>query len=128
MPLLSRILFLCSGISLAVAAALSAYGFHGLPGKVPEAKLDSWAWATQFQFYHSIGLVLIGFLLHRAPGSVLLRIAAVLMLAGIVLFSATIYAEILGAPPAIGEVAPLGGSSFMLAWLLTGIAGFRATR
>jgi uncharacterized membrane protein YgdD (TMEM256/DUF423 family) len=32
---------------------------------------------------------------------------------------------VLGAPAAIGEVAPLGGSSFMLAWLLTGIAGFR---
>ncbi|MCB1596615.1 MAG: DUF423 domain-containing protein, partial [Gammaproteobacteria bacterium] len=52
-------------------------------------------------------------------------IAAGFMMLGLVLFSGSIYAEILGAPPAVGEVAPMGGTSFMLAWLLTGIAGFR---
>jgi uncharacterized membrane protein YgdD (TMEM256/DUF423 family) len=128
MPSLSRALFLVAGISLMVAAMLSAYGFHGLPGKVPEAKLASWAWATQFQFYHSLGLIVIGLLLVHSPRSILLRAAAALFLAGLVLFSGSIYAEVLGAPPAIGEVAPIGGSSFMLAWLLTGIAGFRAGR
>jgi uncharacterized membrane protein YgdD (TMEM256/DUF423 family) len=126
MPALSRTLFLVAGLSLMVAAMLSAYGFHGLPGKVPDAQLASWAWANQFQFFHSIGLILIGILLNQAPRSILLRIAAALMMLGMVLFSGSIYAEILGAPASIGEVAPLGGSSFMLAWLLTGIAGFRA--
>lgn len=36
MPRLSRVLFLIAGISLMVAGMLSAYGFHGLPGKVPD--------------------------------------------------------------------------------------------
>lgn len=125
MPKFSRSLFLIAGISLMLAAMLSAYGFHGLPGKVPEAKLASWAWANQFQFFHSMGLILIGLLLDKAPDSWLLRIAAGFMMLGLVLFSGSIYAEILGAPPAVGEVAPMGGTSFMLAWLLTGIAGFR---
>jgi uncharacterized membrane protein YgdD (TMEM256/DUF423 family) len=122
MPKFSSSLFLLAGISLMLAAMLSAYGFHGLPGKVPEAKLASWAWANQFQFF---GLILIGLLLDKAPGSWLLRIAAGFMVVGLVLFSGSVYAEILGAPQAIGDVAPMGGSSFMLAWLLTGIAGFR---
>jgi uncharacterized membrane protein YgdD (TMEM256/DUF423 family) len=78
------------------------------------------------QFFHSIGLILVALLIDRSPGSLLLRAAAALMMIGLVLFSGSIYAEVLGAPAAIGEVAPLGGSSFMLAWLLTGIAGFRA--
>jgi uncharacterized membrane protein YgdD (TMEM256/DUF423 family) len=125
MPKLSRVFFLIAGISLMVAAMLSAYGVHGLPGKVPDAKLQSWAWANQFQFFHSIGLILIGLLLRHEPRSLLLRSAAALMMIGLILFSGSIYAEVLGAPAAIGEVAPLGGSSFMLAWLLTGIAGFR---
>ena len=125
MPKFSRSLFLIAGISLMLAAMLSAYGFHGLPGKVPEAKLASWAWAKQFQFLHSMGLILIGLLIDKAPDSWLLRIAAGFMMLGLVLFSGSIYAEILGAPPAVGEVAPMGGTSFMLAWLLTGIAGFR---
>jgi uncharacterized membrane protein YgdD (TMEM256/DUF423 family) len=48
------------------------------------------------------------------------------MVLGMILFCGSIYAEVLGAPEAIGEVAPLGGSSFMLAWLLTAIAAWRA--
>jgi uncharacterized membrane protein YgdD (TMEM256/DUF423 family) len=125
MPRLSRTLFLIAGISLMTAAMLSAYGFHGLPGKVPDAKLASWAWANQFQFFHSIGLIIIGFMLAKAPRSMLLRVAAGLMMIGMVLFSGSIYVTTLGAPALIGEVAPMGGSSFMLAWLLIGIAGWR---
>ncbi len=125
MPQLSRALYLLAGVSLMTAAMLSAYGFHGLPGTVPDAKLASWQWANQFQFYHSIALILIGLLLSHEPRSWLLRGAAALMVLGLILFCGSIYAEVLGAPPAIGEVAPLGGGAFMLAWLLTGIAGFR---
>lgn len=125
MPRLSRSLFLIAGISLMLAAMLSAYGFHGLPGKVPDAKLASWGWATQFQMFHSIGLIIIGFMLARAPASKLLRLAAALMMAGLVLFPGSIYATTLGAPEMLVEVAPLGGSSFMAGWLLTGIAGWR---
>lgn len=125
MPLFSRVLFLVGGLSLASAAMLSAYGFHGLPGKVPPAKLASWEWATQLQFVHSIGLILLGLLLRHQPAGWLLRGAGVLMMLGLVLFSGSIYVEVLGAPEAVGDVAPLGGSSFMLAWVLTAIAGFR---
>lgn len=121
----SRALFLVAGLSLASAAMLSAYGFHGLPGRVPDARLQSWAWANQFQFFHSLGLILLGLLLDRARRPVLLLAAAALMIGGMVLFSGSIYAEVLGAPEAIGEVAPVGGSAFMLAWLLTAIGGWR---
>lgn len=124
-PRLSRSLFLIAGLLAMLAAMLSAYGFHGLPGKVPEAKLAAWGWATQFQLFHAIGLIIIGFMLASAPGSRLLRMAAGLMLAGMVLFPGSIYATTLGAPEALVGLAPLGGSSFMAAWLCTGIAGWR---
>ena len=125
MPRLSRLLILFAGVSLASAAMLSAYGFHGLPGKVPDAKLASWAWANEFQFFHSIGIVIVALLLRHQPRSIPLLGAVALMIVGLVLFSGGIYAEVLGAPAAIGKVAPLGGSAFMLAWLLTGIGAWR---
>lgn len=126
MPRLSRVLFLIAGISLMVAGMLSAYGFHGLPGKVPDAKIASWEWANRMQFYHSMGLILVGLLLERLPESLLLKAAGGLMLIGLVLFSGGIYAEILGAPPGVSAPVPAGGGSFMLSWLLLGIAGYRA--
>lgn len=125
MPGLSRLLFLIAGLSLATAAMLSAYGVHGLTGKVPAATLAAWQWANQFQFLHSLGLIAIGLLLRFDPGSWPLRGAAVAMCTGLLLFCGSIYAKTLGAPAALGEVTPLGGSAFMLAWLLTGIGGAR---
>jgi uncharacterized membrane protein YgdD (TMEM256/DUF423 family) len=117
-----------AGLSLALAAMLSAYGFHGLPGKVPAADLDSWHWANQFHFLHSLGLIALGFWLRIDPASWLLRAAAAAMVAGLVLFCGSIYAETLGASEALGEVAPLGGSAFMLGWFLAGIGAYRLRR
>jgi uncharacterized membrane protein YgdD (TMEM256/DUF423 family) len=113
-------------ICLMFAAQLSAYGFHGLEGKVPAAKIRSWEWAVQMQVYHALGLILIGLLLRQFRDSWLLRGSGGLMVLGMILFSGSIYAEVLGAPTAVGNVAPLGGASFMVAWLLTAIAVWRA--
>ena len=126
MPAISRVFLLIAGISLMLAAMLSAYGLHGLPDTLPAEKVASWEWANQLQFFHSIGLMLIALLLGQTPNSVLLRVAGGLVLLGLVLFSGGIYVPILGASETLGRGVPVGGASFMLAWLLTGIAGFRA--
>ena len=130
MPTWSRSLLLFAGVNLALAAMLSAYGFHGLSQHVTPEKMRSWEWAVQMHFYNCLGLIAIAFLLRLAPSSWLLKGAGALIVAGVVLFCGSIYAQLLGAPPAISNVAPMGGTSFMLAWLLTGIAGWRlrATR
>ena len=125
MPILSRTFIVIGGLSLVLANVLGAYGFHGLEGKIAPAELEAWQWAVQLHFLHSLGLILVAVLLSQAPRSILLRLAGGLMIAGLVLFSASIYARVLGAPAVVGQVAPLGGGSFMLAWLFTAIAGFR---
>ena len=109
---------------LTTAATLSAYGFHGLADSLTEADRLSWRWAVQMQVYHSLGLILITLLsMHIGPAK-LLDFARGLFVFGILVFSGSVYAEKLGAPAAIGEIAPIGGSSFMLAWLLVALAVF----
>lgn len=125
MPLVGRIFVFVGALSLMVATQLSAYGFHGLKDKVPAAKLESWNWANDLQIVHSLALILIALLLTQLPRSMLLRIAGTLMILGQLLFCATLYANVLGAPPGLSEVAPLGGGSFMLGWILTAVAGLR---
>jgi uncharacterized membrane protein YgdD (TMEM256/DUF423 family) len=128
MPLIGRIYAIVGALSLMMATQLSAYGFHGLTGKVTPAKLSSWEWAVQLQFVHSLGLIAVALLLTQMPRSVLLRIAGALMIIGQLLFCATLYANVLGAPPGISQVAPLGGGSFMVGWLLTAAAVLRLGR
>ena len=116
-----KIFLIIGALSLMTAATLSAYGFHGLTDAAAQA---SWAWATQMQVYHSLGLILITLLNLRLGPSILLVWSRWIFIFGMLVFCGSIYAEKLGAPAAVGEIAPIGGTSFMLGWALVALALF----
>jgi uncharacterized membrane protein YgdD (TMEM256/DUF423 family) len=123
----SRVLLIIGGLSLLSATQLSALGFHALSNVLTPEKQASWHWATEMQFYHSLGLILLALIAPLLGNSRLVTWAGGIMILGLLLFSANIYVTSLGLVPAqIGQLAPMGGSSFMLAWLLVAIAAFRA--
>ncbi len=125
LPPLSRVLLIIGSLSLLAATQLSALGFHALTNVLSPQQQESWHWATELQFYHSLGLILLALLAPRLGNSRLLAWAGGIMTLGLLLFSGTIYVNSLGLAP-VGQLAPLGGGSFMLAWLLVAIAAFRA--
>ena len=127
LPPLSRVLLIIGSLSLLAATQLSAIGFHALSKVLTPAQQASWHWATELQFYNSLGLVLLALLVPRLGNSRLVLAAGGLMTLGLLLFSVNIYLHSLGLiPDSVAQVAPMGGSSFMLAWLLVAIAAFRA--
>jgi uncharacterized membrane protein YgdD (TMEM256/DUF423 family) len=113
-------------ILLGAGVQLGALGAHALTESLSASELRVWSFAVQFQFYHALGLVLIGILLQLLGNKAPLKWAGWIMLAGIFLFSGSIYVTALGGPDAIGGVAPFGGALFMLAWILIAVAIFRA--
>jgi uncharacterized membrane protein YgdD (TMEM256/DUF423 family) len=117
-----RLFIIIGALSLSMAAMLSAYGHHGLAGTVSEAKLRAWEWGVQMQSYHSLGLILVALLGQQLQSSVLLRWAGWIIVAALFLFSGSIYLSVLGAPKFFNEIAPTGGSSFMIAWVLVALA------
>lgn len=117
MALVDRLYIVIGGLLLAAAAALSAYGFHGLGESIGAAERAAWNWAVQMHSYHALGLILAGLLGHLAGGGLFVRLAGGLMLAGIVIFSGLIYAQTLGAPESLGGLVPTGGFCFMAAWV-----------
>jgi len=121
----SRTLMIIGSLSLLAAVQLSALGAHALDARLSPRQLDAWAWATQLQAWHSIGLLLIGMLLMQLRTSALLVWAGGIMTLGLLLFSGCIYVSTLGGPAIFASIPPFGGSSFMIAWLLVAIAIFR---
>jgi len=113
-------LYLLSGVQL------GALGSHALNDLLTPQKLASWELAVQYQLIHAIGIILICLLATRFQSQKLLPLCNWLLAIGVVLFSGSIYAMALGAPSWLGMLAPLGGSAFMLAWLLAGIAIWKA--
>jgi uncharacterized membrane protein YgdD (TMEM256/DUF423 family) len=113
-----------AGLSLAVATMLGAFGTHALKPVLPPARFESFEIGVSYQFFHTLGLFVIA--LQRARrDSTPLRWSARLVVAGLVLFCGSIYALTFGAPRFFGMVAPLGGISFMLAWLLFALSLWR---
>jgi uncharacterized membrane protein YgdD (TMEM256/DUF423 family) len=72
---------------------------------------------VQYHLWHALGMILVGTCAAIVPDGPWLRGAGVLFLAGIALFSGSLYALALGAPKWLGMVTPLGGIAFILGWL-----------
>lgn len=105
-----------AGILIALATAAGALGAHALKSHWSTERLNVYDTAVRYQFYQSLGLLGIGLALRTLDVGPL-RAAALLILAGIVLFSGSLYALTLGAPRLIGGVTPIGGLALIAGWL-----------
>ena len=106
-----------AGLLLALATVGGAFGAHALKAHLPAERLQLWDTAVRYHFFHALGLLGVGLTL-RVQDSGALRLAAALIVSGIVLFSGSLYALALGAPRPIGALTPLGGAAWIAAWLL----------
>lgn len=126
MPVLSdisrRFVFLGS-INAFLAVALGAFGAHGLKTLLSPQALQTWQTAFEYHIYHALGLILIALLLSSLPKA---RIAGWLMLAGIILFSGSLYLLALSGIKMLGMITPLGGLCFLAAWLWLGMVSLMA--
>jgi uncharacterized membrane protein YgdD (TMEM256/DUF423 family) len=116
--LLARRCLAAGALLMALGVLLGAFGAHGLQELLTPRQLASFQTGVHYQVLHAIGLLVVGLvagLTGERPG---LRWSASLMAAGIALFSGSIYLMTAGAPRALGMVTPLGGLSFVAAWLL----------
>lgn len=106
-----------AALLLALASACGAFGAHALKTHLAAERLQLWETAVRYHFYHALGLLGVGLALRSLAGGAL-RIAAALIVVGIVLFSGSLYALALGAPRALGLLTPLGGLAWIAAWTL----------
>lgn len=104
-----------AGLSGAAAVALGAYGAHAMKHAQPQFA-EVWKTASFYHFVHS-GVLLVN-ALHFAGTK--RKIVGGLLLTGIVLFSGSCYAVGFFQDRAYGKLAPIGGISFIGAWLAIG--------
>jgi len=115
---LARRCVLAGALLMLLGVLLGAFGAHGLQGHLSARQLASYQTGVHYQLLHGLGLLLLGVLVQLAGERPRLRWAARLMLAGVVLFSGSIYLMTAGLPRALGMVTPLGGVSLVVAWAL----------
>jgi uncharacterized membrane protein YgdD (TMEM256/DUF423 family) len=107
-----------------IAVALGAFGAHGLEGKIPDKYLETWQTAVQYQMFHAVGLLVLGLLAGKSD-SPLINWSGWLMLIGIILFSGSLFVLSVTQIKVLGAITPLGGVSFLVAWVLMIIAAYK---
>lgn len=116
-------------ISGAAGVALGAFGAHGLKKLAGDGQLElvtAFQTGVQYQMYHTLALLIVALAYNKISEN-LLRRAALCFIAGIVLFSGSLYLLTvlkLNAMPAkwLGPVTPVGGVFFILGWVFLAIA------
>lgn len=109
---------------MALATILGALGAHGLRGHLAPERLEVYDTAVRYHFFNALGLLAIGLAL-RSVDSGALRFSAALIIAGVVLFSGSLYALALGGPTLLGFVTPFGGLALIAGWLTFAVAIWR---
>lgn len=121
--------FLIAGaVNALLSVAFGAFGAHMLEGRVADKYLDTWQTAVQYQMFHSIGLIVIAILMSTALIGPLgsLSWAGYLMLAGIIIFSGSLYILSLTGISILGAITPIGGVAFIAGWIMLIVAAAKA--
>jgi len=112
---------LAGGIAAFLAVLLGAFGAHGLKASLNDYEMDVFKTAVQYHMMHALGLLVIGVLMHHYTSSYW-HYAAWAMLAGIILFSGSLYVLAVSGIKWLGMITPIGGVCFLAAWLLLPLA------
>lgn len=121
----SRALLLSAGTCGALFVALGAFGAHGLEGKLSDSAMATWDTAVRYHMAHSLLLLGLAVLAERFPTQRFFRMAGMLVLAGIIVFSGSLYILALSGIGWLGAVTPIGGVLFIAGWVLIAMGGWR---
>lgn len=123
---MARLFFVVASLLGALSVAGGAFGAHALKGTLSETALSSFETGVRYQMYHALGLLVVALLVKQSPEISTLTIAGWCFIAGIVLFSGSLYGLSLAGIKALGPVTPLGGVAFMAGWVCLAIASSKA--
>lgn len=99
-----------------VAVGLGAFAAHALGERLDPRSLQVFETGVRYQFFHALALLILALLGTQVPGAGV-RIAGWCFLAGILLFSGSLYLVALSGRGVWGAVAPFGGTALLAGWI-----------
>ncbi|MAV69318.1 MAG: hypothetical protein CMG04_00685 [Candidatus Marinimicrobia bacterium] len=110
-----------------VSVLFGAFGAHGLKTRVSSDDLGIFETAVRYQMYHSLGILFISTLgiTKSFPDNILL-IPTYLMVAGIIIFSGSLYILVLTNTRWLGAITPIGGGLLIFSWFLLAFNIYRS--
>ena len=120
---MERLFFGLASIAGALAVILGAFGAHTLKGKIEPELLTAFETGVRYHMYHAVALLAVA--QARLSGALMQAAAAWLFLAGIALFSGSLYVLSLTGVRWLGAITPVGGLAFIFGWLCLALASWK---
>ena len=117
----NRNILLSGAVFMALGVLFGAFGAHALKKTLSPEMLVVYKTGVEYQFYHALGLLLIGLIGFRIE-SKWLRWSGILMIFGILVFSGSLYALSISGIKILGAITPIGGLAFVAGWICLAIA------
>ncbi|GAB3660451.1 DUF423 domain-containing protein [Echinicola sediminis] len=103
----------------ALTVAIGAFGAHGLAAVLEKfGRVETFETAVKYQFYHTLAIFMVGILQHNNLQSKKLNASIYAFLAGIIIFSGSLYILSTTGITWLGAITPIGGLAFILGWIL----------
>jgi len=115
---MQKFILVVGAVSCALTVAIGAFGAHALKSLLEaNQRVETFNTAVQYQMFHSLALLIIGILMLNYPQK-LLSYAGWSHIAGVLLFSGSLYMLCLSGNTKWGAVTPIGGVFFIVGWIL----------
>src|SRR6185436_4087574 len=101
---------LTGALLMALAVILGAFGTHGLRERLDAYSMGVYEKAVFYHFIHALGLLMVSFLIKTGTFSEYATSwVCGLLLAGIVIFSGSLYMLAITGNRSLGAITPIGG-------------------
>ena len=108
-----------AAIMLALGVIFGAFGAHALRARLDAYLMGVYEKAVFYHFVHALGMLIVSLLPKTgAIGQSPAGWVCGLLLAGIAIFSGSLYALAITGQRVLGAITPIGGVSFIAAWLM----------
>src|SRR3954462_9169608 len=118
---MGRTFLLLGAIAGFTGVTLGAFGAHALRARLPSEMLAVFETGVRYQMYHALALIVTAVLMAQIDGW-LITAAGWAFVAGIVLFSGSLYVLSLTGVTVLGAITPLGGLAFLFGWACLAVA------
>lgn len=114
----------------ALSIALGAFAAHSLRQHISDYAVSIFETGVRYQFYHVFALLITGILYKEFPNKLIIW-AGKLFIAGIILFSGSLYlltfikGAVLPGYNWVGAITPIGGLLFIAGWVCLFLGFFK---
>jgi len=116
-----NVLIVTGSVFMALAVAFGAFGAHIVQEILTPDRFEVYNTGVEYHFYHALGLILLGVICLNMPINRWLIWSGYSLIAGIVIFSGSLYILTLTDTGWLGAITPIGGVAYILGWIFLAV-------